>query len=347
MSSALRVLTNPSLLASANLYFPPEDVDRALAAVDVRRALASRRVPIAPLRSSQRLIMKAGVLDYERNALGPIVSARRNVMGEAADGPPKFLVRVDEFPHYLAFDEPRKYGLETANRFHEIMAAAGVKYLLAVVPQLTASPMDPEARGGRPLGSDELEHLRSVESDGVVFAQHGTTHRTRDRNSRRHSELSGLGLDQLASHLDDGLALLAEAGIQPQVFVPPFNRFDATQWPVLEARYRVVCGGPETVRSMGFQASPLFRGDAVYMPAYPPYYGTAREIAHAVERLIARGPGVWVPVTLHLGWEADHGWSALEHLASRIAPYSSDWREFLSAVESASIATRPSEQLET
>lgn len=51
-------------------------------------------------------MMKAGVLDYERNALGPIVSARCDVVGEAADGPPKFLVRVDEFPHYLAFDEP-------------------------------------------------------------------------------------------------------------------------------------------------------------------------------------------------------------------------------------------------
>ena len=115
--------------------------------------------------------------------------------------------------------------------------------------------------------------------------------------------------------------------------MPPFNRFDARQWPVLAARYAVVCGGPESVRALGFHGSPLFRGETVYLPAYPPFYGTASEILPAVERLVEMAPGTWVPVVLHLGWEADEGWSALTRLAERIAPYAENWRDFLTAVD--------------
>ena len=104
---------------------------------------------------------------------------------------PRFLVRVDEFPHYLAYDRPHTYGLETSKRFHDIMATTGVSYSMAIVPQLTAEPMNPDGAGGRPMGEDELQQLAKMADDGVVFAQHGTTHRTRHREPRRHSELAG------------------------------------------------------------------------------------------------------------------------------------------------------------
>lgn len=287
-----------------------------------------------PIRALERLLMKRGRLTYERNALAPLVQVRRELLGDRAAGPPRFLVRVDEFPHYLAYDLPHRYGIEMARRFHEVMTGAGVAHLMAIVPQLSADPLNPRASGGRRLGPVEIEHLRRMEEAGVELAQHGTTHRTRYAESRRHSELAGRHDDDLGRHLDRGLELLAEAGVRPRVLVPPFNRFDARQWRVLAERYAVICGGPESVRLLGFHVSPLFRDGAVYLPAYPPLYGTADEVLPAAERLIESAPGAWIPIVLHSGWEADRGWTGLERLAARIAPFAARWSEFLAAVDS-------------
>jgi hypothetical protein len=320
--------------ANARLFLPEGRVQEALEQRGIRRTFETRAIRSSPARAAQRALMKAGLLTYERNALERVVSARRRVLGDAATGPPRFLVRVDEFPHYLAYDRPETYGLEAARAFHEIMASTGVMHLMAVVPQLTRHPLDPDAEGGRSLDADELEHLRRLQDDGVVLAQHGTTHRTRYRDPRRHSELCGLSNDELRRHLDRGLAALAEAGVAaPRVFVPPFNRFDATQWSALAERYAIVCGGPEAVRLLGFQGVPSFRQGTLYLPSYPPFYGTADKLLPAVERTIEAAPGTWVPLVLHLGWEADDGWANLERLAQLMAPYTADWNELLAAVD--------------
>ena len=42
-------------------------------------------------------------------------------------------MRVDEFPHYMAWDDPEGFGTARYERFHEIMAGAGVPYLVAVL----------------------------------------------------------------------------------------------------------------------------------------------------------------------------------------------------------------------
>ena len=123
--------------------------------------------------------------------------------------------------------------------------------------------------------------------------------------------------------------------------MPPFNRFDARQYPQLARRFDVVSSGPETVRLMGYQSTPLVRDGAVYVPSYPPLYGTAAEILPAVRRLIELQPGTWVPLTLHLGWEADRGWSDLERLASAVAPYGRPWSELTPTAPSAPPAATP------
>lgn len=319
----------------------PELMSGAVSEADVTRAsvlreLASRPVPPRPVRAAQRLAMKAGRLGGLEDFLAPCVAARTAVPEVPAAAPPRFLIRVDEFPHYAAYDEPARYGLEAAWRFHGIMAGAGVRYLLAIVPQLTRNPLDPHASGGRPLEEGELELIGQMRDDGVVFAQHGTTHRTRHPRPRHRSELCGLSRAELDTHLDIGLRLLAGAGIEPRVFVPPFNRFDAAQYEALAARFDVVCGGPETVALMGFHTGPLWRGEAVYLPCYRPLYGTARDLLATVERIIAQQVGTWIPIVLHVGWEVDEGLASLPELARRIAPYALGWDEFLSAVGHAS-----------
>ncbi len=295
-------------------------------------AIATRRWPPAPLRGAQRVAMKLGALDWQRHWLAPLLRLRRAVLGEAAQGPPRFLVRVDEFPYYAAFDDPR-YGLEASRRFHAIMADNGVAHLMSTVPQLTHRPLDPAGEGGRPLEDAEIALIEEMGRTGVSFAQHGTTHRTRFESPRRRSELGGLDDDELRELLERGRLALAAIGVRPRAFVPPFNRFDAGQYAVLAERFDIVCGGPESVPLLGFQGGPLWRGEAVYLPCYLPLYATATAIVPVVEALIEAQVGTWIPIVLHTGWEVDDELRGLPRLAARIGPYAEHWDDFLAAVD--------------
>jgi hypothetical protein len=221
-----------------------------------------------------------------------------------------------------------------SRRFHDVMAAARLPHLMAVLPQLTHAPLTAGSSGGRALGATEIELLRRMRGDGVTFAQHGNTHRTRFDSPRRRSELCGLDDAQTEALLEDGRRRLADAGVEgPRVFVPPFNRFDARQYPLLAGRFDVVCGGPESVALMGFQGGPLWRGDAVYLPCYAPLYADARTVLPVAERLIELAPGTWIPIVLHTSWEQGDDFRALARLAERIVPYTSSWEELLDEVD--------------
>jgi len=317
--------TSPDASASARLH-------GASPTPALTRALRTRRIPTWPERAGQRLAMKRGALDWNAQWLAPLQAARRSALGPAADGPPKLLVRVDEFPYYSGYDNP-KFGYDASSRFHSVMAEAGVPYLIAVVPQWTHQALRPEANGGRPLDDRDRELIERMGSDGVAFAQHGATHRTRFANPRRHSELSGLNDAALVSLLDGGRRRLEQVGLSPRVLVPPFNRFDSSQWGVLASRYDVITGGPESILNMGFHGGPQWRGAAVYLPCYEPLYERAEVVLGAVEGVIDRDAGTWVPVVLHMGWEVDDDFAALRRLAERIRPYAAPWSEFLQAVD--------------
>lgn len=298
----------------------------------VRSAVRSRPYPSRPVRFLQRVERKLGRLDYERAVADPLDAARHAVLGSAAPAPPRFLVRVDEFPHALAWDQPAERGTERYRRFHAIMAGAGVPYLIAVLPRVSHAPLDPRERRWRALEEDEQALLGELPADGVTFALHGLDHRTRFSSPRRHSELCGLNPAATESLIDTGLAELAPLGVSPQVFVPPYNRFDAQQYDVLARRFAVVCGGPESVGLLGFQRTPMWRGDAVYLPSYHPLYGHAREVMPTAQRLIQRRAGLWAPIVLHWAWEDREDWTALQRLLEVIAPYCARWEDFLAAV---------------
>jgi peptidoglycan/xylan/chitin deacetylase (PgdA/CDA1 family) len=333
-----RVSADRDAQRSARLLFGAELADDTLAAAALQapavlRATATATPPLA-VRALQRVAMKAGLIGYSRHCAHVLDSTRRSLLGAAAAGAPRFLVRVDEFPHYRALDQPGRYGTERFARFHELMAAHGVPYLIAALPALAASPLNPAAGGGRPLDAGETAMLARLPADGVTLALHGFDHRTRRRHPSRHSEISGLGPSALRARLDAGEAVLAALGApRPRVFVPPFNRFDAEQYPLLAKRYDVVCGGPETVRSLGFARTPQWRGEAVYLPAYPPLYGLAATVLPGARRLIDERRALWVPVVLHWGPEADRGFEDLRRLAELLAPHAARWDDFLAAVE--------------
>jgi hypothetical protein len=277
-------------------------------------------------------MMKRGKLDWFTDWLAPVQAARRAALGPRADGPPRFLVRVDEFPCATGYDDPR-LGLEASRRFHSVMAEHGVDYLLAVVPQWTREHLRPDGKGGRPLDDGDRELIDRMRSEGVTFGQHGATHRTRFSSPWRHSELSGMDDAALVTLLDEGRRGLAAVGVESQVLVPPFNRFDPGQWELLAARYKVITGGPESVLTMGFHGGPQWRGEAVYLPCYEPLYAKAEVVLGAAENLLERQVGTWVPVVLHLGWEADDAFAALRRLARRIGPFAASWSDFLDVVD--------------
>jgi Uncharacterized protein conserved in bacteria (DUF2334) len=325
-------------LRSARLLLGADAPPAALRVPAVRTALRSRPTPPAPLRLLPRVQRKRGRLDYEPAVARPLQAARAAALGAAAPAPPRFLIRVDEFPHYMAWDDPARYGTEGYRRFHATLAGAAAPYLVAVLPRVSHASLDPREDRWRPLQDDERALLGELPAEGVSFGLHGLDHRTRHASPRRHSELCGLGAEATATLLDEGLAELAALGIAPEVFVPPYNRFDAAQYDLLARRFAVVCGGPESVGLLGFQRTPVWRGEAVYLPSYFPLYGHAREVLPAARRLIEQRVGLWAPIVLHWGWEADEDWEALERLVELVAPYCAHWEDFLAAVRASAAA---------
>jgi hypothetical protein len=294
---------------------------------------AVRAVPPRPVRVGEQVLYKVTRRWGAQTLADRLLTAR--LLGMDTDmAAPRILVRVDEFPHYQAWDEPDRFGASRFERFHEIMAGAGVRYLVAVLPRVSRSPLSPTGTDSRPLDDEELAVLRRLADEGVCFALHGRDHRTRWASPRRHSELCGLDRAQSEALIDEALGELARYDIRPDVFVPPFNRFDARQFEWLAARFTVICGGPESIGLMGLQRTPQWRGETVYMPSYAPYYGRASELLNALPRAIERARGQWmiIPVVLHWGWEAEAGWGELERLAGLIAPHTAAWEDFLGAV---------------
>lgn len=323
-------------LRSARLLFAPEVSSGLLGDADfddpeVGRAVRIRPVPSRLGRLSERIRLQMGWLNYERGCLRAFVRARRALLQDNARGPVRVLVRVDEFPHARAFDEPERYGRERFEQFHAVLRDAGVPYLLAVVPFVSHDYLNPSATGGRPLDGAEKLLLRRISGERVTFGVHGWDHRTRDAAPSRHSELCGLPEAELSTRLDDADEAIADIGLEASVFVPPFNRFDAGQYETLAARFDVICGGPESVPLFGFHRTPLSRDGAIYLPAYEPFYGRAADMTSPLAQLLAARPAVWLPLVLHWGWEADEDFVALRALAESLAPVATDWREFLAA----------------
>ncbi len=328
----MRPAVDPSADLSRNIRLHLGETDPASLGARARKLLSPAPVGSTARRALQRVAMKRGRLDWERSWLAPLIDVRREVLAERAAGPPRFLVRVDEFPYYTSFDRPED--LEMSRRFHEVMAEAGLAHLMSVLPQLTHDPLTVGSTGGRALGEQEIALLEQMRRDRVTFAQHGTNHRTRFASPRRRSELCGLSPAEADAVLEDGRLRLLAAGIDStRVFVPPFNRFDAAQYPMLARRFSILCGGPESVALMGFHGGPLWRDGAVYLPCYAPLYSDARTVLPVAERMIDLAPGTWIPIVLHTSWELDDDFAALRRLAERIAPFAASWDELLAEVD--------------
>lgn len=296
-----------------------------------------RKAPSPPRRFLQALAMKRGAIGWDPSVVQPFM-ARRDTLGDRAGAAPRVLLRVDEFPHARAFDSSGPFGTDNFKRFHAVLAQAGIPYLLAISPRVSREYLDPEVDESRPLDDSEIAVLQALAGEGVAFGLHGQDHRTRHASPRRHSELCGMDDEALAQRIEAARRTFEELGIGTPVFVPPFNRFDASQYPVLAERFEIVCGGPESVRLVGFSPTPVWWGDAVYMPSYPPLYGRSAQVAAEVERLVRLEAPLWAPATLHWGWELEDDFSSLRRLCRVLSDAAAPWPRFLAAVGSSRAA---------
>jgi peptidoglycan/xylan/chitin deacetylase (PgdA/CDA1 family) len=319
-------------LRSAELLLWP---DGHAATAEGREAAAAAfpgRRPGPPRRFLQALAAKRGKLGQASEVTAALAGARRAALGAAAEGPPRVLVRVDEFPHARAFDPAGKFGSDAFRRFHAVMAEAGVHYLLAATPRVSRDYLDPGAGESRALDPSEVEVLRALREEGMVFALHGLDHRTRHRSPRRRSEFLGLDRAAAAERVDRARALLGEAGVPTPVFVAPFNRFAPAHYDLLAERFEVVCGGPESIRLMGCWPTPAWCGEAVYLPSYAPLYARSQQILEELRALERAAAGTWAPVTLHWGWELEDDFAGLRELCREMARLAFPWDGFLEAV---------------
>jgi hypothetical protein len=319
--------------ARSALYLSWPEVEKA-GAPALREPYRGLGTAPLPRRAWQELTLKRGRRDWQEH-VSRLAAARRAALGPDAAGPPRVLVRVDEFPHARGFDPAGRFGIDAYRRFHAVLAEAGIPYLLAITPRVSRDFLDPENDEWRPLEDAEIGLLHELRDEGgVAFALHGLDHRTRYKPGRRHSEFCGLDRAATAERLDAGLAIFAELGLDTPTFVPPFNRFDAAQYEVLAERFEVVCGGPESVLHLGF-IPPGWLGEALYLPSYRPLYGKALDVAPGLDRVGRAPASLFAPVTLHWGWELDDDFAALRDLCALWGEHVVEWAELLATARSA------------
>ncbi len=233
----------------------------------------------------------------------------------------RFLVRVDDFP---AHDKDNSVFLE----FHTLMAERHVPYLLGVTPNLAGDPLDPGGTSFRGFYENDAAVLRQVCQNGVELALHGFTHRM--RGPRIRSEFSGVPESEIRFMVEQSLHILASWELPtPIAFIPPFNSVDRQAARVISDYLPVLCGGPETIHSMGFRSCPAVLEGMEFWPSFFPAYGPAQDVSHYVRRVSKRNEPFLVPITLHWRWEKANEFQGVRELVNAVEGKVERWSDCL------------------
>lgn len=236
--------------------------------------------------------------------------------GGRRDGTPRFLVRVDDYPRW-------DLGPDVFARFHEILRAASIHYVLGAIPL----PTDPKASvdRGRVWTPEERATLQAVSAD-LDVALHGLSHRAKP--GLVPTEIVDREAADLTRDLDEGLRRLAMLGHRARAYIPPFNAVDHSALSVLATRFSVVHGGPESVRWLGCVPGPCRLDGVWFLPSYPPAYGRARDVLRFVVAAREQRTPLLIPVTLHWAWEIADGFDDVRRLADALAGRTATFEEW-------------------
>lgn len=283
---------------SARLLFGEELALGAVSEAELDRdeVVAAVREMARPSGIARRLQVRAldrGDLTYTDSVAPAMLAARRAVLGDRAPGAPRVLLRVDAFP---APGVPA----EALAAVAQALAADAVPWLLTI---------DPAA-----LPLEDRYVLRGLADAGVAF---GLRARLDDGDA--------------AATLDAATAALRDAAMRADVLAPTPGTLRAADYAAAAQRFDVIAGGPEDVRHMGFHGTPLWRGDAVWLPAHPPLAGRPSGVAAAVTDLAEEQAALWMPAVVELAALATDP-AATARLAAALAGNARPWDEFLAAV---------------
>jgi peptidoglycan/xylan/chitin deacetylase (PgdA/CDA1 family) len=233
-----------------------------------------------------------------------------------------FLVRVDDFPAWIESMD-QFVPASDFERFHRVLAKHSIPYMIAVTPQPALRPLDLRDRRTRTLTEQECGILRSIAVEGATLGLHGVTHSTRD--PRKHAEFARMDDRAFQERIVYGdLELERQTGTRARVFVPPFNRMSPPQLELLGKRFRVVCGGPESVVTLGRKDPGRLSDNSRYLPSYPPFYGRAYEILRAID---GPPPTDLCCLTLHWEWERRRTYDELDTLCAALRGRVAHWNE--------------------
>ena len=243
----------------------------------------------------------------------------------SVDLAPKVFVRVDDYPHWTV----------STDRFWEFHAALQehrVHYLLGATPFLATEPLTPRSRVGRSFDENEWTRLAVAFRAGELeVGLHGVTHRT--HSDGMASEFDGLHLDEARRSIGRAWNWLAERGLAPMAFIPPFNRLPTQLWSALPSDCSILCLGPESLRDVPLLWSPAALDHRIVVYSLAPFYGRADRILDALlSGHWLETEGSIVPITLHWTWEVADGFRAVSRLARHVAGFVSRWSTLRTAV---------------
>jgi glycosyltransferase involved in cell wall biosynthesis len=305
--------------SKTNQSFPKQEIDikRSLNLNDMNNTGYSAKdfwVRISPLRNLfRRLFNKPG---YQMRDVKMKFLAKDNMQPQE----PFFLLRVDDFPEWT-------YSASDFLVFHNILQKAGIPYLLASTPRPSLNPTKYKNNRFREWTDEEIKVLRQVKNEGVEIALHGLHHQK--THPVELTEIAGSPESLLRLQINEGLKRFEEIDIHPEIYVPPFNTLDRSNWFVLSEYFRVVCGGPESVRFLGFPCIPLFIKNSLFLPSFYPFYTKSKEV---IPFLKNNFPGI-ISICLHWGWEAKDNFTNLIKFAEIFSGKIRSWPELLSRIK--------------
>lgn len=239
---------------------------------------------------------------------------------EIPKGSFKYLIRVDDFPHW-------EKNYKEFLRFAELFSKYNIPFLLGVTPFLSLNPKSIYNTKFKFLDDNEVKILK--EFSNIEISLHGLTHQS--VNKKRTTEFIGLTDGEVEEKLTLGIKLLEEKQIFPIAFIPPFDKIDKNNFEIIKKHFKIICGGFDTAKYVGYLITPcIVDNKTAFVPSYFPLSGNINEIHNFL--LDMKEENIIVPITIHWTCEVNN-LERVENFLKFIEKKVISWRNFLSIIE--------------
>ena len=229
------------------------------------------------------------------------------------EGISKIVIRVDDFP-YLDVDNGEFL------RFHEVMAALAIPYILGVTPFYEI-----EAGKERELGRDAARILKECEPLCTI-ALHGFSHRPYPE-FKISDELDHYSEESVILNIARTRDKFKELGLDfPTALIAPFNAIGKSTFRIFGRYFRYIFTGEPALTTLGPLSLYERIGTTYNLPSYFPFYGSCAYMTRYLGNPFRWGKEFYVPLTIHWGLERDREYKAMKELLTalrdRIASFS-------------------------